>query len=178
MGTYDTFTSKDGKVQVQLKAGACAMSCYEEGDPCPEAGLRDGTYQSSEGYVAIIDQKVYSVRKEDPELWGLPLFSKWGDELAPGGEKHSDYNYVAKAVKAVERKHLEKVTQDKCGLCGSATNPFTEDWKMNLCAYCYSRYDSAEGSVRALIEAAYEAGRASVLGTKLEPDEEVEQGMR
>jgi hypothetical protein len=262
MGTYDTFESKDGTVQVQLKAGACAMLFYKEGDPCPKAGLQDGVYESSEGFVAIFYQKVYSVTKEDPKLQGLPKISKWGDRMRPG-EKLADHDYVARAVQEaaneviqeavldhaaaearqkvfggdsilpvlpaisehvgekvqdrfrctdnglelsenggayqqitspvmpadqthvqVSREMVSAVFKEGCFFCDKPILNDTENWPVKFCASCVLLQGNFEPlkwtpwHIEKVVAAAYEAGRASVLGSKLESDEMVEKGMR
>jgi hypothetical protein len=65
-----------------------------------------------------------------------------------------------------------------CCLCGGAMLADTEDWKVYLCAECYSDANvehRVEGFLPKLIDAAYEAGRMNVIGGVLEPDEVVEK---
>jgi len=65
-----------------------------------------------------------------------------------------------------------------CCICNSACAK--TEWIVQVCHQCIDDYlDRIDPSIIGKItEAAYEAGRASVLGTKLEPDDEVEKGMR
>ena len=72
-----------------------------------------------------------------------------------------------------------------CCLCGGVMLADTEDWKVYLCFDClglhfdaffgqYYPYVNSDSVIRKLIDAAYEAGRKSVLGVP-EPDEVVEK---
>jgi len=63
-----------------------------------------------------------------------------------------------------------------CCLCGGVMLADTEDWKVHLCAECYGDFNPDgwnEAHVVKLIDAAYEAGRRSVIGY-CEPDSVVE----
>lgn len=51
MGMYDTFYSRDNKVEVQLKAGPCALDGYTLGDSVE--GVKDGIYIGYYGFVCI-----------------------------------------------------------------------------------------------------------------------------
>lgn len=75
-----------------------------------------------------------------------------------------------------------------CCLCGGTMLADTEDWKVHLCEECSHGKFDVEGltasiawqllgeSLQKLIDAAYEAGRKSVIGGPLESDAEVEKG--
>lgn len=62
-----------------------------------------------------------------------------------------------------------------CCLCGGVMLADTEDWKVHLCHYCLLHFRNGP-YVEKLIDAAYEAGRKSVIGGPLESDAEVEKG--
>lgn len=68
-------------------------------------------------------------------------------------------------------------TEHGCCLCGGVMLADTEDWKVHLCHECFMEMGGhLEGALaEELIDAAYEAGRKSVIGGVLEPDEVVEK---
>lgn len=71
-------------------------------------------------------------------------------------------------------------TEHGCCACGGVMLADTEDWKVHLCADCFflftndGAHPARTDKVQRLIDAAYEAGRKSVIGAPLEPDEVVE----
>lgn len=70
-----------------------------------------------------------------------------------------------------------------CCLCGGVMLADTEDWKVHLCAEHFGQFTDDRllawakkvGELERIIDAAYEAGRRSVIGSPLEPDEVVEK---
>ena len=68
-----------------------------------------------------------------------------------------------------------------CCLCGGVMLADTEDWRVHLCDECLHAFTEGlydhlwDEWIGRLIEVAYEAGRKSVIGGVLEPDEVVEK---
>lgn len=106
MGLYDTFVSKDKRVQVQLKNGECLMHTYEEGDRVDPAEFEDAFYYGIEGTVVIRDGQVQSVTRDvplqDADNW-LPCITKWGNQFSPDdGETLDHYHPLASLVALLE----------------------------------------------------------------------------
>lgn len=114
MGMFDTFISKDGSVQIQLKTGPCVMHVYCEGDHIDAREFKDGVYVAPDGYVVIYYGIIAQVttKKEDVDQRGLPLFSKWGDELESLDADLNVYHPV-QAMKLVEKKYSFPDNLDK-----------------------------------------------------------------
>lgn len=81
---FDTFMSKDKKISLQLKNGACVLKEYVVGDYVDDPAFKDGIYVGLEGFVIILNSKVELVTESKEDLGAyknLPVFSKWGEEI-------------------------------------------------------------------------------------------------
>jgi hypothetical protein len=86
MGCYDTFIK--GDVQVQLKAGACILDCFEVGSKISEAHeMEDGVYIAPDGIVTISNGTLIDVTEK--------AFTKWiNSEFLPGTDiRNVDYAF-------------------------------------------------------------------------------------
>lgn len=97
MGLYDTFRSKDDKIEIQLKVGECLMRNFVEGEYVEPREFPDGVYHGYGGVVVIrrgIVEAVADTATED----NLPHFDKWGGEFDPGEETLDAHNPIVQAL--------------------------------------------------------------------------------
>ena len=108
MGMFDTFVSKDGLLEVQLKNGPCLLNNYEEGGSV-DGDYADAVYYAPEGVVVVRNGVVESVTHLDVQLKAddpLPRLTKWGDAYSP--ETFKDLNPFTRVVAELRAMNAEK----------------------------------------------------------------------
>ena len=104
MGMYDTFYSRDQKVEAQLKAGPCALDHYNIGDSIE--GVKDGIYIGYYGFVTIENGYVVGVTNSLFNTDGGLMFT--ADDLMTFNSKFYRLLYGDKYVNEKEKK-VEKL---------------------------------------------------------------------